>query len=79
MPTILRLLGFRFFFYSNEGNEPPHIHIEKGDASGKYWLDPLSKEQTDGFTKAEERDINQILERYQQEFQQKWHEHFNKD
>lgn len=29
MPTILRLLGFRFFFYSNEGTEPAHVHVEK--------------------------------------------------
>ncbi len=41
MPTVLRLLGFRFFFYSEEGNEPPHIHVEKGSARGKYWTDPV--------------------------------------
>ena len=27
MPTILRKNGFRFFFYSNERNEPPHVHV----------------------------------------------------
>lgn len=29
MPTVLRLQGFRFFFYLSEGNplEPAHIHI----------------------------------------------------
>ena len=31
MPTILRILGFRFFFFSGEGAEPPHIHVEHGD------------------------------------------------
>ena len=33
MPTILRLEGYRFFFYSNEGSprEPPHVHVERGD------------------------------------------------
>lgn len=36
MPTILRKLGFRFFFYSNEGNEPPHVHVEKDKGNGKY-------------------------------------------
>lgn len=39
MPTVLTLLGWRFFFYSNEGNEPIHIHCRKGDAEAKYWLD----------------------------------------
>ena len=51
MPTILRKLGFRFFFYSNEGNEPPHIHIEKEKGNGKYWLDPLEKDYIKNFTK----------------------------
>ena len=41
MPTALRVKGFRFFFYSNEGNEPIHIHVEKGDAVGKVWLEPI--------------------------------------
>ena len=27
MPSVLRVSGFRFFFFSNEGNEPPHIHV----------------------------------------------------
>ena len=40
MPTILMILGWRFFFYANEGNEPIHIHCRKGDAEAKYWLDP---------------------------------------
>ena len=40
MPVVLRTKGYRFFFYSNEGDEPMHIHIEKADASGKMWLHP---------------------------------------
>jgi hypothetical protein len=40
MPTILMVLGWRFFFYSNEGNEPMHVHASKGEAECKYWLNP---------------------------------------
>jgi hypothetical protein len=29
MPTILRIKGYRFFFFSNEGNEPCHIILKK--------------------------------------------------
>jgi len=36
MPTVLLLYGFRFFFFSNEGNEPPHIPIEKAEAIAKF-------------------------------------------
>ncbi len=35
MPTVLRTLGFRFFFFSGEGSEPPHIHVEHGDKVAK--------------------------------------------
>ncbi len=28
MPTVLKIDGFRFHFYSDEGNEPSHIHID---------------------------------------------------
>jgi hypothetical protein len=38
MPTILKILGWRLFFYPNEGNEPIHIHCQKGDAECKIWL-----------------------------------------
>jgi len=41
MPTVLRIDGLRFHFYSDEGNEPLHIHIEYGSGECKYWLDPI--------------------------------------
>lgn len=41
MPTILRLLGWRFHFYSDEAYEPPHIHVDTGDGECKFWLAPV--------------------------------------
>ncbi|MCI0405089.1 MAG: DUF4160 domain-containing protein, partial [candidate division Zixibacteria bacterium] len=41
MPTVARIKGFRFFFFSNEGHEPPHIHVEHGDKYAKFWLEPV--------------------------------------
>ena len=38
MPTILILLGWRLFFYANEGSEPVHIHCRKGDMECKFWI-----------------------------------------
>ncbi|MBT4668866.1 MAG: DUF4160 domain-containing protein [Candidatus Ruthia sp.] len=38
MPTILLLSGWRLYFYSNEGNEPIHIHCQKGDMECKFWI-----------------------------------------
>ncbi|KAF0108558.1 MAG: hypothetical protein FD146_444 [Anaerolineaceae bacterium] len=40
MPTILFIYGWRLFFYSNERNEPVHIHARKGDVECKFWLYP---------------------------------------
>jgi hypothetical protein len=38
MPTILLLNGWRFYFYSNENNEPVHIHVQKAEMEAKFWL-----------------------------------------
>lgn len=41
MPTVLRIGAFRFHFYSDERDEPPHIHVATDDAECKFWLDPV--------------------------------------
>ena len=41
MPTVLRLRSFRFHFYSDERNEPPHIHVAVPDGECKFWLEPV--------------------------------------
>jgi Tat protein secretion system quality control protein TatD with DNase activity len=33
------ILGWRFFIYANERDEPIHIHCRKAEAEAKYWLD----------------------------------------
>jgi hypothetical protein len=40
MPTVLRIDGYRFFFYSLETGEPSHIHVERADEAAKFWLFP---------------------------------------
>ncbi len=42
MPVVFRYRGYRFFFYSNEGEprEPLHIHVRKGEATAKFQLEP---------------------------------------
>ena len=41
MPTVYRYKGFRLHFYSDEGHEPPHIHVRRGDDTCKFWLRPV--------------------------------------
>lgn len=49
MPTVLRWNGYRFYFFSNEGQEPPHIHIDKAENTVKFWLSPVSVARSIGF------------------------------
>lgn len=79
MPTLLFIYGFRFFFYSNENNEPIHIHIEKANANGKVWLEPnIEIAYMFGFSSKETKDIMEIIEVNYSQFKAKWNEHFNK-
>ncbi len=79
MPNLLFINGLRFFFYSNENNEPVHVHVTKGDASGKVWLEPVIEiAYLYGFTNSEEKDIMKIIELHSADFKTKWHEYFSK-
>lgn len=42
LPTVLRLGPSRFFFFSGEGLEPAHIHVQRDRALAKFWLAPVS-------------------------------------
>ena len=53
MPTVLRVGRFRFYFFSNEGQEPPHIHIKAADDQAKFWLEPLFLAANYGFAARE--------------------------
>ncbi len=50
MPTILVILGWRLFFYANEGNEPIHVHCRKGEMECKYWLNRENFDIDEAFT-----------------------------
>ena len=79
MPTVLLKEGFRFFFYSSEGNEPVHIHIAKGDAVGKVWLEPeIRIGYFNDFTSKEEKRILNIIVINSKYFKSKWYEYFQK-
>jgi hypothetical protein len=41
MPTVIKIGHFRFHFYSDEGSEPPHVHVRSPDGECKFWLVPM--------------------------------------
>ena len=76
MPTILRVRGFRFFFFSLDGVEPPHIHVEQAERVAKYWLDPIVLAKSRGFRSSELTEIHAIIKSNEQLFLEKWNEYF---
>ncbi len=61
MPTVLRIGSYRFHFYSDEGKEPPHIHIEYGASECKFWLSPISLARNNGIKPPKLRDIEKLV------------------
>jgi hypothetical protein len=77
VPTVLKIKGYRFFFFSLEGNEPPHIHVEHGDNIAKFWLhSPINLASSYGFRSHELAKIRQIISEHTVLFLEKWHEFF---
>jgi hypothetical protein len=76
MPTVLQVDGYRFFFYSNEGSEPPHIHVEKAEASCKWWLQPVELAWNAGFKQPQLRVIHRIVLENQNLFRDAWNDFF---
>ena len=76
MPTVLRLLGWRFHFYSDEGAEPPHIHVDTGDGECKYWLSPVILARSEGVKPKDLRRIEVLVIENEGFILEKWHEFF---
>jgi hypothetical protein len=64
MPVVFRLNGYRFFFYSNEGDprEPIHIHVMKDGCTAKFWLAPVNLAQSSCFDARALREMEQIVQ-----------------
>jgi hypothetical protein len=76
MPTVLKIEGYRFFFffYSGENNERPHIHVEWDDKIAKYWLAPVDLASSRRFRAHE---LNVLVVEHRERFLEAWHDHFD--
>ncbi|MCL4548208.1 MAG: DUF4160 domain-containing protein [Bacteroidetes bacterium] len=77
MPTILRTNGYRFFFFSREGNEPMHIHVEQADRYAKFWLNPIQLAESVGFRSGEISELRKLVQENKKLFEEKWNEYFS--
>ncbi len=76
MPTVLKLKSYRFFFYSNDREEPPHVHVESGDKVAKFWLDPVRLQSSGGFSRTEINKIHKMVLKHQEKLLEAWSEYF---
>jgi hypothetical protein len=78
VPTIHREGSWRFFFYSNEGLEPPHVHVEFGSGTAKFWLDPVALVVSGGISPRDLRRIQRVVEERRASFLRAWNEHLGR-
>jgi len=71
--------GYRFFFYSMEGAEPPHVHVEYGTATAKLWLDPVALAGSRGFRAHELNRIRLLVIQHRIAFKEAWDVHFGSE
>ena len=79
MPVVFRYQGYRFHFFSNEGDprEPLHIHVTRDGADAKFWLQPdVNVAYNKGFNARTLALLSRVIADRREEIERAWHEHF---
>jgi hypothetical protein len=77
MPTVLRSGPYRFFFYSGDRGEPPHIHVEREDKEAKFWLSPVRLQRSQGFRRNELNQIQELVKSNAEILLERWKAFFS--
>lgn len=75
-PTVLRVERYRFFFFSNEGHEAPHVHVQDAEKLAKVWLDPVRLSGSTGFAPPELTRIRALVVEHQEMLLEAWYGFF---
>ena len=76
MPTIMKIGSYRFFFYSNEGSEPAHIHVQEGRNMAKFWINPVGLASSTRFSSAELNKLLKLVIENQTNYLEAWNAYF---
>lgn len=68
--------SYKFFFYSRENNEPPHIHVQRDERQAKFWLDPMALAGNWGFASHELSKVRRMVHDNRDYFLRVWNEYF---
>jgi len=82
MPTVFRRRGYRFYFFSNEGDhrEPPHVHVRWGGHEAKFWLQPeVAVAESFGFNAAELNALIKMVREERSRLEKAWHGYFSQN
>lgn len=74
MPEVFRIYGFVFFFYSNEGQEPIHIHVRKAGGFAKFWIEPVELDFAQGMKVQDLKKAEELINENMGLIKEKWHE-----
>jgi len=80
-PTALRHGPYRFFFYSNERGESPHIHVTNGPGQVKVWLDDrqtLAPGSRIALADHEVSEIRSLIKEHHEHLLEAWHDFFGR-
>jgi hypothetical protein len=76
VPALLRIDGYRFFFFSLEDREPPHVHVAQAGRYAKFWLNPVMLASNRGFRGYELTVIRDLVLEHRSLFLEKWDAYF---
>ena len=76
MPTVLRSGPYRLYFFSHDGTEPPHTHVDRERFSAKFWLEPVGLARNLGFKPIELRRIERLVTERHHQLLEAWHGYF---
>ena len=74
MPEVFRKFGFVFFFYSNEGQEPMHVHVRKAGGYAKFWIEPVELELAQGMKVGDINKAEELIYGHLETIKTKCHE-----
>jgi hypothetical protein len=80
VPTVFKREGYRFYFFSNEGDprEPVHVHVRRSGDEAKFWLKPeVAVADSFGFNAAELNALVRIVNEERARIETAWNGHFS--
>jgi Domain of unknown function (DUF4160) len=75
-PTVLRVKGYRFYFFSREERRA-HVHVQHARGEAKFWIDPfVTLAANFGLTQKQIAEVQTLIEEHLNEIRAAWARHF---